>query len=40
MSKRNMYIFGGIAAFLMLAVGYWFTAPYWTAMRHKAEAKK
>lgn len=40
MTKRNPYIMGGIAVFLTLAVGYWFTAPYWSAMRTKAEAKR
>ncbi|MBP2160266.1 MULTISPECIES: hypothetical protein [Asticcacaulis] len=40
MSKRNMYIAGGLAAFLALAVGYWFTAHLWTAMRVKSEAKR
>jgi hypothetical protein len=40
MTKRNLYIAGGVAAFLALAVGYWFTAHLWTAMRVKAEAKR
>ena len=39
-SKRNLYIIGGIVVFLALAVGYWFTAHLWTAMRVKAEAKR
>ncbi len=40
MTKRNLFIVGGVAAFLVLAVGYWFTAHLWTAMRVKAEAKR
>ena len=40
MSKRNLYIIGGIVVFLVLAVGHNFTAPFWTAQFTKAEAKR
>lgn len=40
MSKRNLFIIGGIVVFLALAAGFWFGAPIVFAMSAKAEAKQ